>query len=150
MTIREIFIGKTESSTIQLIRNIIVEATRIGINMAVLWLFYYVIFAQTNESQDKLLTTISTVAASMISGIANFVFSTIWVFHKKQKTGNISRFIVFTLIGALGLAINAAITVLLKDYCGINLFLSNIAAQIIVFFFNFFMRKYIVYTKMSE
>ena len=150
MTFREIFVGKTQSSIIQLIRNIIVEATRIGINMFVLWLVYYIIFAQTDDSENKLLTTISTIIASMTSGLANFVFSTIWVFHKKQKKNNVSRFLVFTAIGGLGLALNAGITVVLKDYYGLNIMVSNIIAQAIVFFFNFFMRKYIVYTKMSD
>lgn len=150
MTLKEIFVGKTENSALQLVRNVIVEATRIGINMLILWLMYYIVFGQTDQDSNKIFTTISTVAASMISGIANFIFSTLWVFHKKQKIGNISRFVVFTLIGAVGLALNAAITVVLKDYCGINLFISNITAQAVVFFFNFFLRKYIVYTKMSR
>ncbi|MBQ9213726.1 MAG: GtrA family protein [Bacteroidales bacterium] len=152
MTLKEIFVGKTENSAIQLIRNVIVEATRIAINMLILWLMYYVIFGQTDSIDEKTYTytTISTVVASMGSGIVNFIFSTIWVFHKKQKNGNILRFVVFTLIGAVGLGLNTLITVVLKDNCGINLFLSNIVAQIVVFFFNFFMRKYIVYTKMSE
>ena len=150
MTLKEIFVGKTENSTIQLFRNIIVEASRIGINMLVLWFVYYIILNQTDQSNDKLLTTISTVVASMVSGIANYIFSTIWVFHKRQKNNNISRFVVFTLIGAVGLALNAAITVVFKTYIGLYLFISNIIAQIVVFFFNFFMRKYIVYTKMSN
>ncbi len=150
MTFKEFFVGKTDNSAIQLARNIIVEATRIGINMFVLWLVYYIILGQTDDSTNKLYTTISTIVASMVSGIANYIFSTIWVFHKRQKNNNISRFIVFTLIGAVGLGLNALITVFFKDICGINLFVSNIIAQAVVFFFNFFMRKWIVYTKMSK
>lgn len=150
MTLKELFVGKTENSAVQLFRNIIVEATRIGINLLILNLFYYVIFNQPETGGEKIFTIISTVLASMISGIVNFIFSTIWVFHKRQKNNNISRFIVFTLIGAIGLGINTGITVLFKDYFGINLTISNLIAQAIVFFFNFFMRKYIVYTKMSQ
>ncbi|MBQ2098323.1 MAG: hypothetical protein II480_09105, partial [Bacteroidales bacterium] len=79
MTFKEIFVGKTDNSAIQLARNIIVEATRIGINMFVLWLVYYIILGQTDDSTNKLYTTISTIVASMVSGIANYIFSTIWV-----------------------------------------------------------------------
>jgi putative flippase GtrA len=93
---------------------------------------------------------INTFVASMLSGILNYVLSTIWVFHKKQKKGNILRFIVFTIIGAIGLALNIGITSLLTKVCGIHYLVSNLIAQAIVFFFNFFMRKKIVYTIMSK
>ncbi|MCQ2973196.1 MAG: GtrA family protein [Bacteroidales bacterium] len=154
-TLKELFIGKTTNNTIQLIRNAIVEGSRIAINLMLLWICYDLIMNQNQynvtifNKEFDLVLTICTIIASMLSGIANYIFSTIWVFHKKQKGNNISRFIVFTLIGAVGLGINAGITVFLTK-TGINYLISNLIAQIIVFFFNFVMRKKIVYTLMSK
>ncbi len=156
MTLKEIFVGKTEKTEVQMLRNIIVEVSRIGINFVILWLSYEVIMGKSEcmvslfgKDMDIVLTS-CTVIASMLSGIANYIFSTIWVFHKKKEGNNILRFIVFTLIGAIGLAINAGITVVLTKSFGMHYMLSNLIAQIIVFFFNFFARKYIVYTLMSK
>ena len=146
-TLKQIFIGKTEDTKIQLIRNIIVEATRIGINSLILWLLYIVIFKSV---ANNTILSICTIIASMTSGIVNYIFSTIWVFHKKQKNNNIARFIVFTLIGAAGLGINTGITVGLTNWLGMNVLVSNLIAQGIAFIFNFFMRKYFVYTLMSK
>lgn len=155
-TLKEVFSGKTEKTEIQLIRNVIVEVSRIALNMLILWLSYDFIMGKSEhlinifgKETDIVLTT-CTILASMLSGIANYIFSTIWVFHKKQKNNNILRFIVFTVIGAIGLAINAGITVVLTKNIGLHYLLSNTIAQIIVFFFNFFMRKKIVYTLMSN
>ena len=143
MTIKQLFIGKTEDSRIQIVRNIIVESIRIGVNALVLFLMTeYLLGADYLE--------INTLVASMLSGLLNFVLSTIWVFHKRQKNGNILRFIVFTLIGAVGLALNVGITSLLTKICGIHYLVSNLIAQAVVFFFNFFMRKKIVYGMMSK
>ena len=143
MTIKQLFIGKTEDSRIQIVRNAIVESIRIGVNALVLFLMTeYLLGANYLE--------INTLVASMLSGLLNFALSTIWVFHKRQKSGNILRFIVFTLIGAVGLGLNVGITSLLTKLCGIHYLVSNLIAQAVVFFFNFFMRKKIVYTMMSK
>ncbi len=143
MTIKQLFIGKTDDSRIQIVRNAIVESIRIGVNALVLFLMTDLILGA-----DYL--EINTLVASMLSGLLNFALSTIWVFHKRQKSGNILRFIVFTLIGAVGLGLNVGITSLLTKICGIHYLVSNLIAQAVVFFFNFFMRKKIVYTLMSK
>lgn len=154
--IKDIFVGKTENSAIQMARNVIVEATRIGLNLFLLWLSFDIIagkgeyFVTLFGKETNIILSVCTVIASMLSGIANYIFSTIWVFHKRQKNNNIGRFIVFTIIGACGLGINVLITNLLTDQYGLHYLVSNIIAQAVAFLFNFFMRKYIVYGIMSR
>ncbi len=143
MTIKQLLIGKTEDSRIQIVRNAIVESIRIGFNALVL-------FLMTEYILGEKYLEVNTFVASMLSGLLNYALSTIWVFHKRQKRGNISRFVVFTIIGAVGLALNVGITSLLTKLCGIHYLVSNLIAQAIVFFFNFFMRKKIVYGMMSK
>ena len=92
---------------------------------------------------------LSTAIASLLAGLLNYALSAIWVFHKTEKKASKSllQFAIFTLIGAVGLAINIGITTMLTNYCGVYYLISNTIAQIVVFFFNFFMRKKIVFER---
>lgn len=142
MSLREKFFGKTNDTKIQILRNAVVEGIRYCTNIALLWLL-----------TDKLLgdnyLALSTAIASLLAGLLNYALSAIWVFHKtEKKTGkNLLQFAIFTLIGAVGLAINIGITTTLTIYFGVYYLISNTIAQVAVFFFNFFMRKKIVFER---
>ncbi len=137
-----LFFGKTEDTRVQLFRNVVVECVRYSVNIAILWLLNDVLLG------TKFLA-VSTVIASMTSGLVNFILSSVWVFHKVEKKAdkNIYHFVLFTLIGAIGLAINVAITTVLTNKLGVYFLVSNTIAQIVVFFFNFFARKKIVFER---
>lgn len=145
MSLRNTLFGKTEDTKIQIARNAIVEGIRYCTNIAILWLL-----------TDKILGSnhlgISTAIASLLAGLLNYALSAIWVFHKTEKKAGKSlvQFGIFTLIGAVGLAINIGITTLLTNKCGVYYLISNTIAQITVFFFNFFMRKKIVFERGSK
>ena len=66
---------------------------------------------------------------------------------EKKAEKNLLQFALFTAIGAIGLGINVGITTFLTRQIGINYLISNTIAQIVVFFFNFFMRKKFVFEK---
>ena len=142
MSVREKLFGKTNDTKIQILRNAVVEGIRYCTNIALLWLL-----------TDKLLgdnyLALSTAIASLLAGLLNDALSAIWVFHKtEKKTGkNLLQFAIFTLIGAVGLAINIGITTMLTIYFGVYYLISNTIAQVAVFFFNFFMRKKIVFER---
>ena len=142
MSVREKLFGKTNDTKIQILRNAVVEGIRYCTNIALLWLL-----------TDKLLgdnyLALSTAMASLLAGLLNYALSAIWVFHKtEKKTGkNLLQFAIFTLIGAVGLAINIGITTMLTIYFGVYYLISNTIAQVAVFFFNFFMRKKIVFER---
>ena len=126
----------------QILRNGVVELVRYGINIGLLWIL--------NEhllGPERL--AISTFVASLLSGLVNYALCSIWVFGKKEKGvgKNMVQFAVFTLIGACGLAINIGITTLLTNKLNVYYLASNTIAQVTVFFFNFFMRKKIVFER---
>lgn len=139
---KTILFGKTDSTTVQIIRNAVVELIRYSINIAILW------FLNEKLLGDDYLP-VSTAIASLLAGLVNFFLSSIWVFHKKEegKSKNAIKFLIFTLIGAAGLGINIGITTVLTNKCGVYFLISNTIAQIVVFFFNFFMRKKIVFER---
>lgn len=140
--IKNTICGKTENTKIQIIRNGVVEGVRYTTNMLILWIL-------TEYVLGKELLGISTAIASLLSGIVNYALSSLWVFHKVEKKAdkNLLQFALFTAIGAIGLAINIGITTFLTNHIGINYLISNTIAQIIVFFFNFFMRKHLVFER---
>ena len=134
--------GKTDSTTIQIARNAVVEGIRYLTNIAILWYL-----------NERLLgpgwLAVSTFVASLLAGLVNYGLCTIWVFHKKTDGAGKSlvQFAVFTLIGAVGLAINIGITTVLTNHCGVYFLISNTIAQVVVFFFNFFVRKRVVFSE---
>lgn len=134
--------GKTDKTSAQIARNVVVEGIRYLANIGILWYLNEYLLGK-----DWL--AVSTFIASLLAGLVNYALCSIWVFHKKNEGAGKSlvQFAIFTLIGAVGLAINIGITTLLTNHCGIYYLASNTIAQIAVFFFNFFMRKKIVFDR---
>ena len=145
MSVRETLFGKTNNTKIQILRNAVGEGIRYCTNIALLWLL-------TDKLLGSSYLAVSTAIASLLAGLLNYALSAIWVFHKTEKKAGKSllQFAIFTLIGAAGLAINIGITTLLTNCCDVYYLISNTIAQVVVFFFNFFMRKKIVFERGRE
>lgn len=141
-TLKTILFGKTEDTKVQIVRNAVVEGVRYTTNMLILWML-------TEFVLGKEYLGISTAIASLLAGLVNYVLSSLWVFHKVEDKAkkNLLQFVLFTAIGAVGLGINVGITTFLTRHIGINYLISNTIAQIVVFFFNFFMRKHLVFER---
>ena len=141
-SIKTILFGKTEDTKVQIVRNAVVEGVRYTTNMLILWTL-------TEYVLGKDYLGVSTAIASLLAGLVNYALSSLWVFHKVEKKAekNLLQFALFTAIGAIGLGINVGITTFLTRQVGINYLISNTIAQIIVFFFNFFMRKHLVFER---
>ena len=142
MSIQTILFGKTDDTKVQIIRNAVVEGVRYTTNMLILWTL-------TEYVLGKDYLGVSTAIASLLAGLVNYALSSLWVFHKVEKKAkkNLLQFALFTAIGAVGLGINVGITTFLTRHIGINYLISNTIAQIVVFFFNFFMRKKLVFER---
>jgi len=142
MSIQTILFGKTEDTKVQIVRNAVVEGVRYGTNMLILWTL-------TEYVLGKDYLGVSTAIASLLAGLVNYALSSLWVFHKVEEKAkkNLLQFALFTAIGAVGLGINVGITTFLTRHIGINYLISNTIAQIVVFFFNFFMRKHLVFER---
>lgn len=141
-SIQTILFGKTDDTKVQIARNAVVEGVRYATNMLILWTL-------TEFVLGKEYLGVSTAVASLLAGLVNYALSSLWVFHKVEKKAekNLLQFALFTAIGAIGLGINVVITTFLTRQVGINYLISNTIAQIVVFFFNFFMRKHLVFER---
>ena len=141
-SIQIILFGKTDDTKVQIARNAVVEGVRYATNMLILWTL-------TEFVLGKEYLGVSSAIASLLAGLVNYALSSLWVFHKVEKKAekNLLQFALFTAIGAIGLGINVGITTFLTRQIDVNYLISNTIAQIIVFFFNFFMRKHLVFER---
>lgn len=77
--------------------------------------------------------------------VVNYLLSRAWVFAERKYDSNVKEFLLFAGIGVIGLALNNVILWLAVDKIGIFYMYSKIIATILVFFWNFGLRKMLVF-----
>lgn len=147
--INRIFIDKTDSTFIQFFRSVFVGGVATVVDMAALALM--VEFFEFNK-------IFSSVAAFIIGLGVNFILSSFWVFKKAKVNSKTAEFIIFSVIAVIGLLLNTGIIYLFDSYISeYAIFgsvipsdkyylIGKIAATVIVFIWNFFARKYFIYS----
>ena len=90
--------------------------------------FYYLLSA-----------AISFTAANTL----NFWLCARWVFPTGLSGGK--QYIAFLIVGAIGLALNTGLMALFTDVFLIHYMISKIIASSLVFFWNYFMRRYAIF-----
>ena len=89
--------------------------------------------------------TISAAISFTLGLITNYVMSIFWVFTKRSTNSKIIEFISFTLIGIAGLALNELIMVFFTEVLFLYYLASKIISSIVVYFWNFFVRKLLLF-----
>lgn len=89
---------------------------------------------------------IAAVFAFVIGLVCNYILSKLIVFKKSSVDGRI-EFIVYGLIGAIGLLFTEFIMYILTDIVGIYFMISKVIAAVIVLIWNFLARKLVLYRK---
>jgi putative flippase GtrA len=85
---------------------------------------------------------------SFIFGLlVNYLLSILWVFNSRKIKNVMNEFIFFTLIGLFGLGITEVLLWMLTDLFALYYLYSKIITTIIVYFWNFFARKYLLFNK---
>ena len=89
----------------------------------------------------------SAAIAFIIGLVVNYLLSTSWVFRKHTTQNHWLEFLVFAIIGVIGLGLNELIIYIATDLCKLHYMLSKLISTGIVFFWNFFARKFILFNK---
>jgi putative flippase GtrA len=84
---------------------------------------------------------ISAPIAFILGLIANYTLSIYWVFSKHKFNNMWSEFMIFSIIGVVGLGLNEAFMWFFTDFLGLFYLISNIFAAALILFWNFFARK---------
>ena len=88
-----------------------------------------------------------SAAVEFILGLlTNYLISISWVFSHTGKMRIWQEFLVFAVIGVIGLALNEAIMYVGTDLMSLHYMVSKLISTGIVFFWNFFARKVLVFS----
>lgn len=138
--INKLFKDETENTLIQLFRYGFVGGAAFLVDYGVL-----VLLTEVFGMHYLLSATISFI----LGLITNYLLSVVWVFNNRTLGNRWAEFAVFAIIGVIGLGLNALIMYVCTDKMGIHYMISKIISTVIVFFWNFFARKVILFKAKS-
>lgn len=148
MKIKELFVGDTDNTFIQFFRYCFVGGFAFLVDYGVL-----ILLVEAFKCDEIIASVISFVAGLAV----NYVLSTFWIFKNSKIKNRLAEFIAFAVIGVIGLFINAGIIWFFRDFLApMNIFGSLISADkyyiagkicstVVVFLWNFFARKFILF-----
>lgn len=136
-TIKHYFKGNTSNTIVQLFRYIWVGGLSFVIDYISLFLF-------TEYLHINYL--ISAAIAFILGLITNYQLSTIWVFNNSRLNNKFTEFTIFSIIGIIGLGLNEIIIYICSEFLNLYYMISKLISTVVVFFWNFLGRKYILFT----
>ena len=92
---------------------------------------------------------VSIFLGYVVGLIYNFIFSCRFVFEngfEKIKNNEVKSFVIFTVIGLLGLGLTELLMFLFVDLIDFHYTISKILTGIIVVFWNYLARKFIIFS----
>lgn len=134
--IHRVFVQKTDSTLLQLFRYGFVGGAAFIVD-------YGTLFLLTNYAEVPYLW--SAAIAFLLGLITNYLLSISWVFVREETRSVWSEFIVFAIIGVIGLIFNELIMYAGTDLLRLHYMLSKLISTAIVFFWNFGARKYLLF-----
>ncbi len=132
-----LFRDETTNGFIQFFRYIFVGGIAFVADAGALWLC------------EKFMHYLIAAAIAFVFGlVVNYVLSVCFVFSPDERTtSRTAEFIIYAVIGVIGLGLTELIMWLFTDVIGLYFLLSKIVAAAIVLVWNFVARKKIIYTK---
>jgi putative flippase GtrA len=88
---------------------------------------------------------VSAAIAFLLGLTCNYLLSTRWVFGESKLKNRWAEFAAFSIIGVAGLGLNELIMWAFTDGLHFHYMLSKVVSTVIVFFWNFFARRYLVF-----
>lgn len=134
--IHRVFVQKTDSTLLQLFRYGFVGEAAFIVD-------YGTLFLLTNYAEVPYLW--SAAIAFLLGLITNYLLSISWVFVRDVARSVWGEFIVFAIIGVIGLIFNELIMYAGTDLMHLHYMLSKLISTAIVFFWNFGARKYLLF-----
>ena len=90
---------------------------------------------------------LATALAFAISTFANWLFGRLLVFRGKQQQSLLREILSVYLASIVGLLLNLIIMFLLVQLLGVEKMIAKMAATVLVFTYNYLVRKLIIYRK---
>ncbi len=134
--LNKLFIEKTDNTIIQLFRYTFVGGIAFIVDFSTLYLL----------TEFVGLHYLHSAAIAFILGlIINYILSILWVFKSRVINKKLFEFIIFAIIGIVGLGLNELIIWFSTEKINLYYLHSKLMSTAIVYFWNFLARKYILY-----
>jgi len=133
-----LFKGKTDNSYLQLFRYTFVGGFAFIVDFGLL------IFLTEYFHVYYLL---SAGIAFVVGLVVNYYLSVRWVFNNRVVQNRIVEFLAFALIGMAGLGLNELFLWIFTDKLLIHYIFSKVITTFIVYFWNFFARKLLLFNQ---
>jgi putative flippase GtrA len=89
---------------------------------------------------------LSATVGFAVGTVVNYLLSTRWVFSVRAVSNPASEFLLFAAIGMAGVLLNGGIIAFCVEVAGTGYPLGKIAATGLILFFNFGMRKWLLFS----
>ena len=110
--------------------------------------FYHVFIG--NYEPSTLATVLGTGVGFVVGLIVNYVASVLFVFQEKGNSKTVRGFILFAVLSMGGLAIHLVGMYLFYDLAHWNEWIIKIVLTIVVLFYNYLTRKFLVFKKQNQ
>lgn len=135
--ITSLIFKKSDKTHIQLFKYGFVGGIAYGVDFGSLFFLTEVI---------KIHYLISAALAFTLGLITNYTLSIFWVFSKRALANKKIEFIIFSIIGLVGLGLNEIIIWFFTEWAHFHYLISKIFSTVVVFFWNFFARKKLLFS----
>lgn len=133
-----LFVDETSNGFIQLFRYLFVGGFAFVVD-------YGLLYALTEWAGLYYLVSASI---SFLAGLGvNYLLSTGWIFKNSKMDNKVGEFIIFSIIGVIGLGLNSLLLYVFTDWAHIYYMISKLLTAALVMLWNFFARKIILFTK---
>jgi len=136
--VKSIFKGKTNSVLLQLFRYTLVGGFAFSVDIGTLFILTEYI---------NIHYLLSAGIGFILGLITNYFLSVKWVFNSRAVENRLLEFLLFSFIGIIGLVLNELFLWILTDIILLYYLISKIITTIIVYLWNFFARKFILFNK---
>ncbi len=135
--LRSVFLGDAKSGTAQFVRSLIVSWVSFGLD-------FFICYLLVNKlaMHYVVATSISFTAGTIL----NYVLNTIWIFRDGPVKSRKIEFAAFLILSAVGLGINALCMYFFTGLIHIHYLISRVLSACIGFIFNFWSRKYLLFS----
>lgn len=137
MTLKSLFVDKSDQTLIQLLRYGFVGACAYTVDFGSLIIFTEFL---------NIHYLISAALAFILGLITNYLLSIFWVFSKRSMEDKRKEFVVFTIIGMVGLGFNELFIWIFTEMAQFHYLISKLISTVFVFFWNFAARKKLLFS----
>lgn len=129
---------KSDKTSVQLFKYFFVGGIAYSVDFSSLFILTDIV---------KVHYLISAAIAFTLGLITNYTLSIFWVFSKRTVADKRLEFIIFSIIGLVGLGLNEVIIWFFTETAHFHYLISKVFSTVVVFFWNFFVRKKILFSK---